>query len=278
MYRWGGSRGWGEGLWMGEYLSRCSRPSPHQTHVQPHTQIQAHTCTDNQRAHWNDNLHSQTSPTRPKPSSTAWEEKKRDMSASVHSSVDAARKKPAAFIACNASSDPAWKAKNQQFPSNRSKRFSENMCHCKTCLHALLAHAGIHSLIAETTKIVYSTEYFVFVCLVNHNCKILSCREMSYIGANNIAFTSAADEPKMHTAVRRSSKPWALRVAPSTFFFTCQVTSCTMWPTMPGLHARPSNTCAFNYTQYIRRKIKIQQSIQAWSVPAQPLLEDIQVV
>lgn len=219
MYRWGGSRGWGEGLWMGEYLSRCSRPSPHQTHVQPHTQIQAHTCTDNQRAHWNDNLHSQTSPTRPKPSSTAWEEKKRDMSASVHSSVDAARKKPAAFIACNASSDPAWKAKNQQFPSNRSKRFSENVCHCKTCLHALLAHAGIHSLIAETTKIVYSTEYFVFVCLVNHNCKILSCREMSYIGANNIAFTSAADEPKMHTAVRRSSKPWALRVAPSTFFF-----------------------------------------------------------
>lgn len=99
------------------------------------------------------------------------------------------------------------KAKNQQFPSNRSKRFSENVCHCKTCLHALLAHAGIHSLIAETTKIVYSTEYFVFVCLVNHNCKILSCREMSYIGANNIAFTSAADEPKMHTAVRRSSKP-----------------------------------------------------------------------
>lgn len=96
--------------------------------------------------------------------------RKRGMSASVHSSVDVARKNSAAFIACIATPDPAWKAKNQQF-SNRSKRFFENVCYCKTCLHALLAHAGIHSLIAETTKIVYSTEYLVSVCSVNHNCK-----------------------------------------------------------------------------------------------------------
>lgn len=217
----GWQQGMGRGAVGGGSTSANVQGHHHIRQVYNHTHActHAHTCTDNQRAHQNDNLHSQTSPTRLKPSSAAWEEKKKGMSASVHSSVDMARKKPAAFIACNASPDPAWKAKNQQFSFNRSKRFSENVCHCKMCLHALLAHAGIHSLIAETTKIVYSTEYLVFVCLVNHNCKILSCREMSYIGANNIAFTSAADQQKMHTAVRRSSKPWALRVAPAAFFF-----------------------------------------------------------
>lgn len=220
MYRWGGSRGWGEGLWVGgvplpifRAITTSDKCTTTHTHAHTHTLVQTTrghtkttTCTRKHRPH--------------DPSQVVQlEKKKKGMSASVHSSVDVARKKPAAFIACNASPDPAWKAKNQQFSFNRSKRFSENVCHCKMCLHALLAHAGIHSLIAETTKIVYSTEYLVFVCLVNHNCKILSCREMSYIGANNIAFTSAADQQKMHTAVRRSSKPWALRVAPAAFFF-----------------------------------------------------------
>lgn len=108
MYRWGGSRGWGEGLWVGgvplpmfRAITTSDKCTTTHTHAHTHTLVQTTrghtkttTCTHKHRPHDSSQV-------------VQLEKKKKGMSASVHSSVDMARKKPAAFIACNASPDPA---------------------------------------------------------------------------------------------------------------------------------------------------------------------------
>lgn len=90
---------------------------------------------------------------------------------------------------------PCVKSQEPTAFKQKQERFSKNVCHCKTCLHAFTCPCW-HSL-----TYCWNNKNSLFnriprVCVLGESQLQILCRKMSYIGANNIAFTSAVDEQK----------------------------------------------------------------------------------